>query len=308
MSNSTDPRHCPANWIVGLDLRPSGTGAIAFARWLDDASDDIAMEGLHVLEERHLQAALRYHHLDELVETATTAADTILGSVGAETCLAKRSLVQAVHASRALELAAEGLGAAGIIVGRQAPRDGGRIVRLGRTARRLLRTLPVPVVVVPPDYVAPAADSPVVVLTNMREDAAVAMHFGVELARQVGRPVTALHVHTALDNYASHYIPAESRAKIMADHEREAKLKLKQWLTGLGLSVDHEEVVAGHVTDTAVDYAKAHDVALMVSGSRRLSTVERMLLTSIGTELAGNATCPVAIVPPHDAGQKPTAK
>ncbi|MEM6994344.1 MAG: universal stress protein, partial [Myxococcota bacterium] len=281
--------------------------AIHFARWFHEVSgpDPIKLVGVHVLEQAHLQAALRYHHLEELETAATEAAALIVDGADAEHCLGKRHIVQGVHASKALAKSHETHGAEGTIVGRLAPRDSARIQRLGRTARRLLRQLPGPVLVVPPDYTPPAADAPVVVTTNLRQDSATAMHFGVEFAQRTGRKVVALHVIPEPDDYAAHYIPSESRAKIAAEHDRDAKLQMKKWLTGLGLEADHEEILAGNITETTLAYAKEKGAALLVSGSRRMSTVERFLLTSIGSELAANATSPVAVVPPMDADLVP---
>ncbi len=307
MSNLPSPRHCPHKWIIGLDLRPAGRGAIDFSRWLHEASTEerVSVVGIHVLEEAHLQAALRYHHLDELEQAATKAADSQIADAGAGPCIMQRHIVQGVQASNALKTAQDYHLAGGTIVGRLAPREGGRVFRLGRTARRLLRLLPGPVVVVPPDFEPPAADAPVVVTTNLRQDSATAMHFGVEFAKMTGRPVTALHVVPEPDAYAAHYIPAESRAKIAKEHGEEARLNMKRWLTGLGLRADNEEVVSGHITESAVEYAQSCGAAMLVCGSRRLSTVERLLLTSIGSELAATASCPVAVVPPMDVDLRP---
>jgi len=306
MTDSSSVRHCPEKWIVGLDLRPTGKGAIEFAHWLSQASGGRAkMVGIHVLEEAHLQSALRYHHLDELEKGAHEAADMLIKEVGAEASLSGRHLVQGVQASGALKTALAYHLADGLIVGRQAPREGRRILRLGRTARRLLRLLPSPVVVVPPDYAEPPADGPVVVTTNLRQDASTAMFFGAEFAKLTGRKLIALHIIPEPDSYAAHYIPEESRKKIAAEQQKDGRLQLRKWLTGLGLEADEEAVVAGHITETAVDYSKDKGASLLVCGSRRLSTIERLLLTSIGSELAAYASCPVAVVPPMEADLVP---
>ena len=306
MTDSSSVRHCPEKWIVGLDLRPTGKGAIEFAQWLSQASKGAArMVGIHVLEESQMQSALRYHHLDELEKAAEEAADMMVKDSGAEKALLGRHVVQGVKASGALETALAYHLANGLIVGRQAPREGRRILRLGRTARRLLRRLPGPVVVVPPDYEEPPPDAPVVVTTNLRQDASTAMHFGAEFAKLTGRPLVALHIIPSPEDYAAHYIPEESRRKIADEHEKDARLRIRQWLTGLGLHADKEEIIPGHITDTAVEYVKDGSAALLVCGSRRLSTIERLLLTSIGSELAAHASSAVAVVPPIEADLVP---
>ena len=276
-----------------------------FAAWLDGTTTegDTELIGIHVLEEAHLQAALRYHHLDEVEEKAREATDKAVADSGAH--LDQRHIVQGVLASRSLQIAQQYHQAGGTIVGRLAPREGRRLERLGRTARRILRELPGPVIVVPPDYTPPAADAPVVVLTNLRQDAATAMHFGCEFAKLTGRKVVALHVIMHSDDYASAYIPAEERAKMAAQDLKDAKLGLKKWLTGLGLHADTEAILSGPIADTAIDFANEVGAALIVTGSRRMTMAERVLLTSMGSELAAHAPCPVAVVPPMQADLLP---
>src|SRR5690606_35418270 len=70
-------------WLCGLDLRPSSQGAIRWARWLAQRTGADTLAGVHVLEEAHLQAALRYHHLQELTDTARDVAGDVLTKCGA---------------------------------------------------------------------------------------------------------------------------------------------------------------------------------------------------------------------------------
>jgi nucleotide-binding universal stress UspA family protein len=37
---------------------------------------------------------------------------------------------------------------------------------------------------------------------------------------------------------------------------------------------------------------------MLVAGSRKLNALERLFITSVGTELAASASCPIAVVPP----------
>ncbi|MCA9704742.1 MAG: universal stress protein [Myxococcales bacterium] len=137
-------------WVVGLDLRPSGQGALRFAHWLAGATrqGQPTFVGVHVLVEAHLRAALRYHHLDEVETNAKALAERVVGEVSEDEFLAERKVICGRTAEEALAELARPSGTRALVIGRQARRGEKRLVRLGRVARRLLRTLPAPVVVV----------------------------------------------------------------------------------------------------------------------------------------------------------------
>ena len=289
-------------WLVGLDLRPSSQGAIRWARWLTERTGSDSLVGVHVLEEAHLQAALRYHHLSELMDTAREIAAGVLADCGATDAVSTFEILQGVHAERSLEAAREYHYADAIIVGRQAPREGRRILRLGRVARRLLRSLDSPVVVVPPDYEPSDTPGPVVVCTNLREDTVEAMRFAADMAVRLQVPLVALYVVPYADDYGAHYIPEQSRKKIAQENQTQGEADLKAWLSGCGVAVAETVVVQGGIVDCALHLAEARGASLLVSGSRLLSALERVLLTSIASELAASAPCPVAVVPPRVEG------
>jgi nucleotide-binding universal stress UspA family protein len=204
-----------------------------------------------------------------------------------------------VQAERSLEAAREYHYAGALIVGRQAPREGHRLLRLGRVARRLLRSLQSPVIVVPPDFQAPGGAGPIVVSTNLRDDAEEGTRFAADMAARLGRPLVVLHIVPFADDYGAHYIPAASRKKIAAENQVEGEAELKAWLARHGVSGAEGLVVQGGVVESILRVAKERDASLVVSGSRLLSALERLLLTSIGSELAASAPCPVAVVPPR---------
>lgn len=289
-------------WIVGLDLRPHSQGAIKFAAWLSRTSTAEGGEhlvGVHVLEEAHLQAALRYHHLDELVSGAREAADMVVSRAGAEDQLDEIHVVQGGTAERSLEAARIYHHAHGMIIGRYAKREGRSLLRLGRVARRVLRHLATPAVVVPPDYDPETrAAGPVVASVNLAEDVDAAVEFAASMAERLGRDLVLVHVVPLPHDYGAHYIPKESLEKISREHQEEGERALADWASVRGYHDAERLVVQGGVTETLLDTAETKGACLLVSGSRCLSTLERLLLTSIGTELAATAPCPVAIVPP----------
>jgi nucleotide-binding universal stress UspA family protein len=293
----------PANrWIVGLDLRPTGQGALRFARWLGGATREgqPSFVGMHVLEEATLRAALRYHHLDELLAGAREEAEMLLRNAGATDVLAELHVVQGTHAEQTLEAAREEHHAEGLVVGRQAPREGHHLLRLGRVARNLLRSLHGPVVVVPPDW-EPATVSPngpIVCATNVGDGSLPAARFAGELARRLGRGLDLVYTVTVPEDYGAHYIPAATRQKIAAEAQETGQRELKEWIAGLDLPGVTAVVREGQVAAQVLRFAHETKAAMIVTGSRRLSTLERVLLTSVGSELAASSPVPVVVVPP----------
>jgi nucleotide-binding universal stress UspA family protein len=289
-------------WIVGLDLRPTGQGALRFAHWLGAATRQGAptFVGVHVLEEPTLQAALRYHHLDELVGSAREQAEMLVRNAGASDVVTELHVVQGVHAEQSLEAACVAHHAEGLIVGRQAPREGHHLLRLGKVARRLLRSLAEPVIVVPPDWdpAAGTAGGPVVCATNLDDNGAAAARFAAEVAARLGRGFVLVHAVAVPEDYGAHYIPAATREKIAAEAQAEGERALAAWIAELDLPGATAVVRQGHVTEQVLRVATESQAAMIVTGSRRLSTLERVLLTSVGSELAATSPCPVAVVPP----------
>lgn len=289
-------------WIVGLDLRPSGQGALRFARWLAKANHEgePVFVGVHVLVEAHLRAVLRYHHLEELISGAREQARMLVGNAGASDVLAELHVVQGQNAEESLDAARVYHNAEGLIVGRQAPRDGYHILRLGKVARRLLRRLDGPVVVVPPDWEPDqvAADGPILCATNLEPGAVRAARFAAETATRLGRRLMLVHTVPVPDDYGANYIPLASREKIAAEHQVEGEHDLAKWVEALGIAGTEQVVRQGHVTEQILRLAEESRAAMLVTGSRRLSAMERWLLTSVASELAATAPCPVAVVPP----------
>ncbi len=286
-------------WIVGLDLHPSGAGAIRFARWLAETSDAVdTLVGIHVLEESYMRAALKYHHLDELIEGATAVARKAIDDAGAAAHVGSLDVVQGRSPEESLVAAHTYHHAHGLIMGRQAEKEGRDIFRLGRVARRLLRTLPGPTFVVPPDYDPAVADGPIVVPVSMGPDCETAARFAATMSQTTNRKLVLVTVVPTPDDYAAHYLPEASLAKMRRDNQSEAEAELATWAAANGCQGAECVVVQGGVVSELVKFSRERRACVMVAGSRRLSTFERLLLTSIASELAAMATCPVAVVPP----------
>lgn len=278
-------------WIIGLDLGRTGNGALEFAKWFAGAGGAV---GVHVLEEEHLRYVLRTHHLDEVTQGAEAALRARIAAAGAASTVSALRVVQAVQADDALEAERSAAGAAGVILGRAAETGGLHVVRLGRVVRRILRALPSPVVVVPPDFAAPG-DGPVIAMTNLHEDAAAGCRFAADAARRLGRRWLALHVSRGLD---AEYLPGDTQARARGEHRAAARAALDAWLREHGLQPDGVVAEEGSAIVKACEVAVRERAPLVVTGSRRLSTAERAIQASFGSALAAAAPVPVAVVPP----------
>lgn len=285
----------PKKWIVGLDLRSRSQGAMHWAAALSRRSAaDEHLLGIHVLEEAHLRVALRYHHLRELLETAEQAVRNTAIAIDPD-AWDELHVLQGGTAERSLGDAAILHDADGIVVGRLAPREGAAVTRLGRVARRTLRELVRPVVVVPPDLET-IAGGPVILATDVSDDSVAAARFAVDVAARLDRPLVLAHVVSQPDDYGAHYLPAVSIGRLREDHQREGEAALAAWATQHELT--GERVVAqGGVVPTLLELAKTRNAALIVTGSRKLSTFDRILLTSVGSQAAAHASTAVAVVP-----------
>jgi nucleotide-binding universal stress UspA family protein len=268
-------------WIVGLDVDPGAHGALGFLRGIG-AGEAVRGGGevfaVHVLEDEHLRVVLRSHHIEEVTAAARTAAEATLSRHGVR---ASVEIAQGLDAVEGLTVAALGHGADAIVAGRHAGVQGRGLVRLGRIVRGLLRELPIPVVVVPHDLrPEDVGAGPVLVLSDLGDDAVPAARFARRLASWSGRRLVV--AHGALENPGT---PGE-------------------WAARHDVGADDLRVLEGPILTGAPRLAKELGAPVLVVGSRAHSGLEGVLHSSIGTELAAGAPLPVAVVP---AGSGPAA-
>jgi nucleotide-binding universal stress UspA family protein len=283
-------------WIVGMDLRPYGAGAIHFAAWLakaSRASDGEQLFPVHVLEDEHLRFVLRQHHLDEVTGSAREAARASLETTGAPAAFEAPNLVVGGCAEDGLAAACKERHAQGIIIGRMAKREGHALVRLGTVARRLLHALPVPVVVVPPDVqLALPGTGPIVALTALHEGAS-ACRFAEELARRTARELVIAHVVAPPEDLS--YVLPPTLERIGRERREEAERALAGWVRSHELVPGSTRVLEGTLLETTLGFAREHSAPLLVVGAPAAS--RRAWIPSFARELAANAPTPVVVVP-----------
>jgi nucleotide-binding universal stress UspA family protein len=287
--------------IVGLDLGPRSAGALRVAAWLASRLGERVVP-VHVVEEERLRALLKVHHLDEVIAAAGASARTVLAEAGVEGALEPPRVLAAPRADRGLAQVAGELGASLVVAGRISPREGHELVRLGPVARRLLRSLPAPVMVVPPDATAERlGDGPVVALVSAAPDCVAACRFAATLARAAARPLLHLHVLPFIPEGLDAVV-AGSYDALVAAARASALADLDGWLASAGLAGDRREVLLGDPVEAALRLAGETRALALVAGVRHRAWHEALADSSVGRELAAIAPCPVVVVPgPRDA-------
>jgi nucleotide-binding universal stress UspA family protein len=251
---------------------------------------------VHVLEEDALRVSLRADDFDVVRDRVVAhARDVVESSLGAE---AEVSVVRGIGAEKTLAAAATFHGARGLVIGRQAHRGEDRLILLGRVARRLLRALPVPVIVVPPDLTsADLGEGPVLLATDLHDDASEAVRFARALARDLSRSLEVVHVVPLPDLFAATYLPVPNLEAARRELLATAEPDVRAWLDRHDLAGAKVHLVGGDVVPQLAATARAAGSPLVVCGSRQLGVVERWFSTSVASGLAAAGTTPVAVVP-----------
>lgn len=295
----------PSNWILGLDLREGAEGPLVFARWLmaalADHNVDARLEPIHVLEQDQLGLLATADRREEAVALAEDAVARTLARAGDPTALENMRLIEVGTPEDVLGHAASG--AEGLVIGRLAPRGRDQIMRLGGVARRLLRRLPVPTWVVPPDLrTEQIGKGPIILACDTHEDSLGATRYALRMADQLRRELILAHVVPMPYGWSIGYLPPESVKQVRADLRTRGERALERWATQHGITGLRGVVTEGIVPEELARLAQQHDALAVVTGSRKLNALERLFVTSVGSELAAAAACPVVVVPP-DYGQ-----
>lgn len=272
-------------WILGLDGDERGVGALVFADWLAHGGDDVV--GVHVLEAwtrphifKDVSAAIQARVWQTYEKLGLTPPNTV---VTIEAVRAEDGLVDAASA------------ATGLVIGRAARGDSEQFVRLGVVARHLLRQLPVPVVVVPPDWTA-VDSGPVLLGTDLGASSEAAAAFARDFAARHGRALELVHVG---ERRHGGFIAELGPNRLAAYAEYQATLTddAHAWAARHGLPGAPCHIVYGDPVRQICAVAAVRRAALVVVGSRHLGLIARSFLSSTASALAGYAVCPVAVVP-----------
>lgn len=290
-------------WAIGVELAPDHLGPVCFAASLAEHVPEDLIVGLHVLPNAALlHPLLGRGEAKQLREAARDNVAELMIKRGLAHERTRVELVEDDAVEQGLSEGAERLGVDALLVGRRARRDDDPIIRLGEVTRRLLRRLPVPVIVVPPDF-GDANDrglgeGPVICGVDLSEHCKPALRFAAGLAARLGRPLLLAH-GTQTFSWGVSYVPPATMERLQTQTREVADGELSTWLEGLEfeLGEHRQEVFMGDPARQLLQLAVDEDAALIVTGSRLLGPVERLFIASVGTEVAAAASCPVAVVP-----------
>jgi nucleotide-binding universal stress UspA family protein len=288
-------------WIIGLDLRETATGALHFARWLAHNATRPGRHTfvpVHVLEESYLLQVLRYAQEGDVEARALADARHQLERSELMAVAEPVKITRGVLAEDALvsELDAERGDA--LVIGRQAPSHERHFVRLGRVARRLVRRLPCPVVVAPPDLRADAIGSgPIVLASDLEETCGSAVRFAQRMSVATGRPLVVAHI-IPHEVESARYVPSTTVEQFYSQVGLDRQRDLQRWKATHGLADAASVVAHGDVVARLTAIAEVEGAPMIVCGSRVLGSIERVFTTSVATDLSCWAECAIAIVPP----------
>lgn len=307
-------------WLVGFEPASSSVGVVRFAAWLHART-----EGRHSLHAVHVDTSAATGFDMSMaagpdLSPSERRAQEFLAAQGVAEAFPP---VESVHGSpeKVLQALARERDFDGVLLGRAAPVRASTIVSLGRVPRRLLRALELPTVVVPPDAFGPdgeapalaapadpeiaSAAGPIVVGVTPTAESLEAAGFAVMLGGELGLPVVLAHVVTPLRPVATDGVlsleprdPTMRGSDIAAPEDTSGPAAVMEaWAVQHGLDGLPLELRVGHVPVELVAFARERRATMIVCGSRRLSLIDRLFTSSVGSELAAHADRPVVIVP-----------
>ena len=126
-----------------------------------------------------------------------------------------------------------------------------------------------------------------------------ALRFGLTFAETHGWDTRIVHIVSRVSTTA----PREPRADVgelqPTPSTTEARERVERWCHAEGMLSPSCDVFHGRTVPTLLEFAKQVDASMIVCGSRRLSLLERLLSSSVGSGVAAHADRPVAVVPPE---------
>ena len=290
---SRDEQDAKMRWLVGVDLHGRASGAIAFARWLAARVKGDDVIGVHVFGRALIDGADRSADTNQLRKLFDDALTPLRG----DGCFSDLRLLPASTVVEGLTSAAKEKNVDALVVGRRKRTDRMAVSRLGREARRLLRTLPRPVVVVPPDLEQEQiGDGPVVVATECGDGSAGAARFARRIADRLKLPIHVVHVVPIPSDYRAVMPPAQLRSLVDRFSEG-ANDDLERWASEHGLSDARRRLAIGSIEGEILQIVETSHASMLVVGARGRGTLERLFVPSVATELAAAAPAPVAVVP-----------
>lgn len=135
----------------------------------------------------------------------------------------------------------------------------------------------------------------IVIADDGSEEAQRAAIVGADLALKYGAKATLLTVihHPAYPATVGEVAEADAEQHEFANRVQRSAIEQAR-MRGLDLSA---VVASGHPAEVIVDYARRHQVDLIVMGQRGMSNLQRFLVGSVADRVVDHAPCMVLVVP-----------
>jgi nucleotide-binding universal stress UspA family protein len=142
----------------------------------------------------------------------------------------------------------------------------------------------------------------ILIATDFSEPSAKALDYGRDLARAYGSTLHVLHV---TENIVMRYSPEIGFAipDLQADLDRQARQELDKILTADDmntLKVVPALESAANPANAIVDYARAHEIDLIIVGTHGRGAVQHLIMGSVAERVVRIAPCPVLAVRAHE--------
>jgi len=277
-------------FVFGLDLSYKSHGALVFGGWLRATLGPDEVEAVHVIAARDDDP-----QRDRQLQRAQVMIHERLGASGHAQTFARiqvRTTGAIVAGLAGVESSARAL-----VIGRRTRAGERALVHLGPVARNLLRSLPLPTIVVPPELELAALGGPIVLATDHEAHSEDAARFARQFARDCRRELVVVHIAGVHHNEYVDETDPDWRAR-SEQFRREAAVDLDAWLDRHGLADARRIALCGSPVELLLELVEEERPSLLVLGSRRLTTTERLFTTSMASTVAAYSPCPVAVVPP----------
>jgi nucleotide-binding universal stress UspA family protein len=142
----------------------------------------------------------------------------------------------------------------------------------------------------------------ILVATDFSEPSQNALNYGRDLARSYGATLHVLHVS---ENFLARYSPELGFVvpDVQADLDRTARRELDALLTAddlRTLKIVPAVESAANPAAAIVDYARVHEIDLIVVGTHGRGMVQHLIMGSVAERVVRTAPCPVLAVRAHE--------
>jgi nucleotide-binding universal stress UspA family protein len=145
----------------------------------------------------------------------------------------------------------------------------------------------------------------ILVATDFGAASDAALRYGCELARRFGATLHALHVaeNLAISSVGADGFVAMAPQQLQDEIEDTARVRLMEALKDSyrsGIVTRPVVMIASSPAPVIIDYAKRHDIDVIVMGTHGRGALAHFLMGSVAERVVRMAPCPVLTVPDRE--------